>query len=261
MKNGLFDTHCHLTDKLYKNRSVTSIVNESVKAGVIRMIDVAVDFEYSKIAHKNSLLFNEVYFSVGIHPYSCKNGIFFKPEELKQINLWRKTEKLVAVGECGLDFYRENSNLEKKNQKDGFIKQIELSILLKLPLIIHSRNANNEVIKILTEYPKSFGVIHCFNGSLKDANEFINLGFLISFGGILTFEKTEELREIAKTISLNKIVLETDSPYLTPAPFRGKINFPYHIKKVANLISKLRNMPLEEIIRITSINATNLFKV
>lgn len=257
--NCLFDTHCHLTDKNYKDNSMTELIFETRRLGVRKILTVGTNFIDSIAAMRIATIYEGVFFSFGLHPNCASNGEIFTKKNIEKIYENVNNRKFIAIGECGLDYYHPTSDEKKKMQKDAFIQQIEMAIKLKRPLIIHTRNAHSETIKILSKYSNINGVIHCFQGTKKEALKYVELGFYISFSGIITFDNAKDIKEVVKVLPLNKILIETDAPYLAPHPYRGQINFPWFVKLVANELAKILNISFEEILKITFNNAESLF--
>jgi TatD DNase family protein len=182
-------------------------------------------------------------------------------EVLIRIDHFAENDKVVAIGETGLDYFYMNS--EKEIQINSFSEQIRLGKKHDLPIIIHVRDAHEDMIEILSKesMPDTPGVIHCFTGDYDTAKKYLDLGFYISFSGIVTYKRSEELREAAKKIPKDKILIETDSPYLAPVPHRGKPNEPSYVKHVAETISDVRGISFDEIAEITKANAEKLFRI
>lgn len=236
----LIDTHCHLTKRFWEDS--TDIIAWAKEAGVEKFVCVGTNFEDSAEAIKVANKFEGVYASVGIHPEeTCDDWEKF--EELIS------KPKVVAIGECGLDY-----KVGLPGQKEVFLKQIELAKKLNLPLIIHCRDAQEDMSKI--DLTANRGVFHCFAGGIN-----IPDSFYVSFAGNVTFKNAPNLREIAKTIPLEKLLLETDSPLLAPEPVRGSKNSPKNVKIIASLLSELKGVSVEELEKITSENAARLFGI
>jgi len=238
----------------------------------IWLINVGSQFETSVKAVDMAKNYDRgIYAAVGLHPIHVSGSGFhpeiFKIEEYKK--LIRSSEKLVAIGETGLDFFHDDKNF--KNQQQVFLQHIKLAQEFNRPLILHSRNSKDgqknayqEILNILTEISNSQsvrGVIHCFGGTLEEAEKFLDFGFYIGFTGIITFPKAESIREIAQAIPLERILIETDCPFLAPEPYRGQRNQPQYVKFTAEKIAEIKNVDLEDVINQTSENATELFKL
>jgi len=204
-----------------------------------------------------STLYDEVYFTLGVHPHEANQ---LNNDVIKKIYINENNKKFIAIGETGLDYFYNNS--DKSTQISSFEKQIEISQNLSIPLVIHMRSAEEDTLKIIRKKikEKNFnGVIHCFTGTKKFADEIIELGFYISASGIITFKKSFDLRDIFATIPYDKILVETDSPYLSPEPLRGKINQPSHIIHTIKKLSEIRNISYNEIVNLTKQNFFKLF--
>lgn len=245
----LIDTHCHLSYETYKD--LEDIVNNM--NGI--MITSGCDDESNKEVLELVKKYENVYGTVGIHPENL-DGINSDSFRLIESNI--NNEKIVAIGEIGLDYYYTKDNMNR--QKEVFEYQVKLAEKLNIPIVVHSRDSIQDTYDILKKY-KVKGTIHCFNSSLEMAREFIKLGYKIGIGGVLTFKNSKKLREIVKELDLKDIVLETDSPYLTPEPFRGKQNNPFNVYYVALKVSELKNISLDKVLEITNKNAIDLYKL
>jgi len=252
---SLIDSHCHLYYEPYK-LNLKKNIDECNKNNVNLLLSIGVDYQTSLENIKIAENFNEVYCTIGLHPNYVKE----KSSEVDKIfDLIDTSNKIIGIGECGIDLFRSQDNL--KEQIKYFELQIEFAIKKKLPVIIHSRDSHDEIIKVLNNY-KNFNfkfIMHCFSGSLDYATQYINLGGYISFSGILTFKNASELQNVCKNISNDKILVETDSPYLTPHPFRGKINHPKNTYLVAKKVAEIKGLTVEEISKTTSNNFYKLF--
>lgn len=245
------DTHCHLSKEYYKDLDIiinncrnnqvnTLIISGCDKNGIIEGLEVIKQYP-------------NIYMTIGFHP--SETDITNEEDLLWLETLIKSNKKIIGVGEIGLDYYWIKDNKEK--QKELFKKQLELAAKLNLPVIIHSREATQDTYDILKEYHLK-GIIHCYSGSLEMAKKYIKLGYKIGIGGVLTF-KNSNLKELVKEISLKDITLETDSPYLTPDPYRGKQNSPEYIPIIAKKISEIKEVTLEEVAQETNSNANDLF--
>lgn len=250
----IIDTHMHIFEDEYKD-IIDEVINEAIDNDVRKMIAVGFDYQSSLKAIELANKFPFIYASVGLHPSEVLKE---KDKELKWIYELAKNKKVIAIGEIGLDYYWDKSFVDE--QKEMFIKQLNIANKLKLPVIIHCRDAINDCYKIV-KTTNNKGVMHCFSSSLEMAKEFIKLGYYIGIGGVVTFKNSKEIKEIAKSVDLNKIVSETDSPYLTPEPFRGKLNKPGYTKYVVEEIAKLRNENIAKVKLILEENANQLFNL
>lgn len=254
MNDFLVDTHSHI-DMADFETDLDLIINNAVDAGVEKIVIPSVDVNSFEKVIAISNKYDGVYCALGIHPSEAHKG---KDEDFEEIMELAKFEKVVAVGECGLDYYWDKTFIEE--QKKVFVRQVEIANLLKKPIIVHDREAHKDCFDILCQNVKDIPVImHCFSGSLEFANECIKKGFYIALGGVVTFKNAKKAHEIAKNIPLESLLLETDAPYLTPEPFRGKRNEPAYIKLVAERIAELRGCSLEDIAQATTKNARNVF--
>ncbi len=249
----MIDTHAHLD--MIKNP-------EDVKESVEKLdyiITIGCDKEEIFKAVEFAEKYENVFASVGYHPYDVKG---LKDEDIQVLkDLATKNEKVVAIGECGLDYYRDITPVDI--QKDFFEKQILLAKELGLPLIVHSRSANKDTVKLLEKhapYPSS-GIIHCFGGDIPMMEACIEMGFYISFAGNITYPKADNLREVLKKVPLNRLLLETDSPFLSPQKRRGKPNKPSNIFFTLDFVSEYLGIDKKELEKITDENAKKLFKL
>lgn len=245
------DIHCHLDSSYYEN--INDIINNAKNNGVNRFIYNGCDLKTNKEVIDLINKYDCVYGAIGFHPTEL-DDITEEDYTFLEDNI--KNKKIVAIGEIGLDYHYEDTDKEK--QKYHFIKQLELARKYDLPVIIHSRDCIGETYNILKEYPVR-GVLHCYSGSLEMAREFIKLGFFISVGGIITFKNAKNIIEVIKNIDLSYVLLETDSPYLTPEPYRKKKNEPMYIPIIANKIAEIKEIDVEEVRAVTTKNAEALF--
>lgn len=255
----IFDTHIHLNDKkIYEN--LDFYIQDALNKGVKKFLCVGYDLESSKIAIEIANKYHEVYASIGIIPTEYKQ---YNDDSINSLRkLMDKSNKIVAIGEIGLDYYREKEESVRTLQKKIFIEQIELANELNLPISIHCRDAYKDTLDILKEHTCiKKGIMHCFSGSLESAKEFIKLGYLIAFGGVLTFKNSIKTKEVLKNIDLKDVVFETDAPYLAPTPFRGKINIPSYIVETVKYASSLLNCPKETLEDITYKNSLRILNI
>ncbi|MCP4219946.1 MAG: TatD family hydrolase [bacterium] len=241
---NFIDFHCHLDMKAFDGKR-QDIINEYFNEGYEKLVTVADPYEPESfgITEEITAMHPQVYCMAAAHPH---NADAYTDDIEKNIIDFIGKNKAIAVGEAGLDFHYNLSTPE--NQQRVFRRQIAIAQELKLPLVIHSRNAETLVMQILEETKFDQPVVfHCYTGSMEDAHEIIKRGFSISISGIVTFKKSEFLREIARMIPLDKIFTETDSPYLSPMPFRGKTNTPLRVKHVAELVAELKGIPVQEL--------------
>lgn len=253
---GIFDTHCHLMSHEYENEETSAIIVDAKISGVFWLNNVGYDLDSSQAAVRHAMQYDNVFATIGFHATDVAKYGFSDLEKLDQL---LNSDKVIAVGEIGLDYFHKTVSPDL--QKHWFIKQIELAKQHNLPLAIHCRDAYEDCYEILKEQKITQGLMHCYNGTIQMAQKFLDLGFYLSFAGNITFKNAQELREVAKMVPLNKILVETDAPYLTPDPYRGKKNYPKFIMYTVKKLAELKNMPVEEMIRITNKNARKLFNL
>lgn len=249
----MIDTHCHLDNEVFC-LDLDSVLKESKSVGVNWMLIPGADLKDLPRARDIAQEYPNVFFASGVHPYHLDDF------DLKQIKENQDHPKCVAIGECGLDYFRlpESGVPEyKKIQKECFIAQIELALSVDKPLILHVRDASFDVAEILREFPKARGVFHCFNAD-QILLEFSDR-FYYGIGGVLTFKNARRLVEVLPLIPKERLLLETDAPYLTPHPFRGMRNEPKYIPLVAQKISEILEIPLQKVIEICRENTQRLF--
>ena len=247
----LIDTHAHIYYEDYAN-DLPGVINRAKKNNVNKIICVGTDIKTSQESLNISKLYDNIYCTVAIHPHEAKIA---RNCYISDLNRMAKNAKVVAIGESGLDYYYNHSS--PAIQKKIFIDQIALSKDLDLPIVVHNRESDNDMIDILQKH-KPTGVVHCFSGDSILAKKLIDIGFYISFTGIITF-KNSTLSSIIKEIDMDRIMLETDSPYLTPVPNRGKLNEPSNVKIIAQKIAEIKELELEFVISKTTENALKLF--
>ena len=245
MKDYLIDTHAHL-----------DMLSEIDISGVGKVVVPSVEIKAMERVVSLSEIPN-IYSMIGIYPSEAKT--YTQQVENKMIEL-AKSPKVVAVGEIGLDYYWDKSFVDL--QKEVFIKQINLANKLNLPIVVHYREAHKDCFDILKEHNKGSKILfHCFSGSVEFMCECVKQGWLIALGGVVTFKNAVKMKEVAREVPLDKLVLETDAPYLTPVPYRGKENKPAYVRYVAEEIAQIRGISLEEIIDITTRNAEEFFGI
>ena len=252
----IFNTHTHINDdKEYFE--VDKIISECKEEKVTKLLVIAYDYKSSLRAIELANNYEGVYAAIGIHPSDItkENNTIENLEELLN-----KSNKIIAIGEIGLDYHWEDYP-SKEVQIEWFIKQIKLANKYNLPIIIHSRDAMGDTVEVLKqnkEYYKK-GIMHCYQGSIETSKELEKLGFYFSFAGPLTYKNSDKLKEVAKNIPIDKILVETDDPYLPPVPFRGKQNHPKYVTYVVTELANLRNLSYEETCEITYNNALKVF--
>jgi len=248
----LIDTHCHLFYDDLKN-DLPGVLERANELGVTRFICVGTNLEDSRESLELAEKYEPVYASVGVHPHDTKD---VKDGYLRELEELLGHPKVVACGEMGLDFFRKIS--KPTIQVKVFREQMELAQEMKKPVIFHNREADDDVVSILSGYPGMNGVAHCFSSDLATANSFLKLGYYISFAGNLTF-KNSNLPRVGKQLPLERLMVETDSPYLSPVPFRGKPNEPGRTRFVAETLAEIQGISIETVASQTSENAKCLF--
>ncbi|NNU91109.1 TatD family hydrolase [Anoxybacillus sp. CHMUD] len=253
----LFDTHAHLNATQF-NEDVEQVIERARAEGVSHIVVVGFDRPTIERAMELADQYSFIYAAVGWHPV---DAIHMTDDDLMMIEQLAAHPKVVALGEMGLDYYWDQS--PKEVQKEVFRKQIRLAKKVKLPIIIHNRDATADIVHILQEEQAAEvgGVMHCFSGSIEVAQQCMDMNFYISFGGPVTFKNAKKPKEVAKEIPLDRLLIETDCPYLTPHPFRGKRNEPSYVKYVAEAIAELKGLSFEEVAQKTSDNAKRLFGI
>lgn len=253
----LFDTHAHLNATQF-NEDVEQVIERARAEGVSHIVVVGFDRPTIQRAMELAEQYSFIYAAVGWHPV---DAIHMTDEDLIMIERLAAHPKVVALGEMGLDYHWDQS--PKEVQKEVFRKQIRLAKKVKLPIVIHNRDATADIVHILQEEHAGEvgGVMHCFSGSIEVARQCIDMNFYISFGGPVTFKNAKKPKEVAKEIPLDRLLIETDCPYLTPHPFRGKRNEPSYVKYVAEAIAELKGISFEEVAQKTSDNAKRLFGI
>jgi len=249
----LVDTHCHLDFPEYE-QDRDEVINRAHQNGVDYIIDIGSSLEGSRRAVELAQKYESVYAVVGVHPHEADN---FTPETVKEIRNLAKNKKVVAIGEIGLDYFKQFS--KKENQLPLFLSQLKLAKELNLPLVIHTRDAQEDTLGILKEAMPVKAVVHCFSGDNLFLKECLDLGFLISFTCNITYKKAQGLRDMVKFAPLESLLLETDAPYLSPEGFRGKRNEPLQVRLLAGAVADLKGLKVEEVERVTTENARRFF--
>ena len=247
------DTHCHIYYDKYQN-DITDVINRAKDKNIKHIICVGVDLESSEKSIILSDQYESVFATVGYHPHESKLAVDSYLDKMLEL---LKHPKAVAIGEIGLDYYYKHS--DKKTQIKVFREQLELAKDLDMPVVIHNRESDKDLYDNLKNLKINNGVIHCYSSDIKYANKIFDLGLLVSFTGILTFSKS--LQAVVKEIPLEKMMIETDSPYLTPIPFRGKRNEPHMVSLVAEKIAEIKNISIDEVAHVTTETAKNFFGI
>ncbi len=254
----LIDSHCHLIFENFEE-DLEDVVLRWRSIGVQKLLHACCELSEIPKLKKISHTIDELYYSVGLHPLEA--GKWKENSKLILENAAQADRRVVAIGELGLDFFK---NKNKVKQIEALIPQMNLAFELNLPVIIHCREAANEMIKICSDLSKEGkcpkGVLHCWTGTPDEMKQFLDLGFYISFSGIVTFPKAYEIHECAKIVPSNRYLIETDAPFLAPVPYRGKRNEPAFVESVAKSLAKIRSSELKNIAEESSRNAEDLFK-
>ena len=252
----IIDSHCHLDFKEFNedfNDVLLNAKNNNI-SGIQTICTKINEFpQILDIAKKHS----NIWCSVGTHPHNAESEKHISQDTIKKLC---DNDKVIGIGETGLDYYYENSN--KEDQINSFLKHIEVAKITSIPLIVHARDADDDIIEILTkEYNKSpfTGVIHCFTSSYKLAEAALSIGFYISFSGIITFKNADEIRNSCKKIPMERILVETDAPFLAPVPYRGKRNQPSYITETIKKVAEIKEHTVEEVTKTTTNNFFHLF--
>jgi len=252
----MIDSHCHLDhEPLFKN--LKNVISNSKTEGVEKILTICTTKESFNSILEIIKYDKIIYGTYGIHPHETNTNILTTQEIVDTIN---KNNRIIGVGETGLDFYYNNS--DKESQIKSFKNHIEASIELRMPVIVHSRNAEDETFELLNNYNKSKNLkilMHCFTGSKNFVDKLLSLGAYFSASGIITFKNSVELQSTFKEIPLDKLLIETDSPFLSPEPMRGKKNEPSYIKYTLEKLSKIKNIDKKKLDKITTNNFNNLF--
>ena len=258
---GLFDTHAHYFDTRYNEEGIDTdaLLNDIFSGGVENIVNVGTNNENSLLAIAQAKKYDGMYAAVGIHPSDCYylDDLDAEMKKLRALLDTAKENKIVAIGEIGFDYHWEET--DKKKQREYFAAQMEESIKRRLPVIIHDRDAHGDCFDMIRAYPEARGVMHSYSGSAEMARELVKRGWYISFSGVITFKNAARVKEVAESVPLDRIMIETDCPYLAPHPFRGRINHSGYIRYTAEAVGEVMGLPFEEIEHITSENAKRFF--
>ena len=252
----LFDTHAHMDDRAFDTDRKT-LLEDLPNQGIAFLMNPGCSLASSRNADQLSREFDYIYAAVGSHPDAADEVNEAVLDEYRM--LCKQNPKIKAIGEIGLDYHYED--IPRDLQQKAFRAQMALAAELKLPAIVHERDAHEDGMKILEEFPSVTGVFHCYSGSLEMAKWLVNRGWYIGFTGVLTFKNARKALEVAAGIPLERLVLETDCPYMAPEPFRGKRNDPGKLYRMAEKLAQIRGLPVEEIHRITTENGKRLYRI
>ena len=252
----LADSHAHIDDERF-DADRDEVVARALAAGVSLIVNIGADMASSARSVALAEKYPGIYAAVGMHPHDSQD---MKENDYRQLEQWANHPKVVAIGEIGLDYHYDLS--PRSVQKEVFLRQLDLARKTGKPFIIHEREAHADMMDIIRNAARGLnGVFHCFSGSVETAREYLKMGFYISVAGPVTFPKSVKTKEVAKAVPLDRLLVETDSPYLTPKPFRGKRNEPAHVRLVAEEIANLRDISLAELAEATTANVRRLFNI
>ncbi len=250
----LVDSHAHLDNEAF-NEDREQVI-ERIKEEMEFVVNIAFDLESSKKSVEFANKYDFIYATIGFHPVDIEGYTDEAEKELE--NLAKNNKKVLAIGEIGLDYHWMTT--PKEQQQEIFRRQLDLATKLDLPIVIHSRDAMEDTVKILKEYPDVKGIFHCYPGSVETAKQLVDR-FYLGIGGVLTFKNAKKLVEVATDIPLDRLILETDCPYMAPTPFRGKRNEPIYVKYVAEKIAQLKNISYEEVAKATVENTKKAYRM
>ena len=252
----LADSHAHIDDERF-DADREEVVARALAAGVSLIVNIGADMASSARSVALAEKYPGIYAAVGMHPHDSQD---MKETDYRQLEQWATHPKVVAIGEIGLDYHYDLS--PRSVQKEVFLRQLDLARKTGKPFIIHEREAHADMLDIIRNAARGLnGVFHCFSGSVETAREYLKMGFYISVAGPVTFPKSVKTKEVAKAVPLDRLLVETDSPYLTPQPFRGKRNEPAYVRIVAEEIANLRDISLAELAEATTANVRRLFNI
>ena len=251
----IFDTHAHMNDRAF-DCDREELLQLLPGEGIGLLMNPGCNLEDSRQSVALAERYSYIYAAVGSHPDSADEVNEAVIEQYRQLC---RHEKVKAIGEIGLDYHYED--IPREIQKKAFMMQLELAQELGLPVIVHERDAHEDGMEIIRSFPGVTGVFHCYSGSAEMARQLVDLGWYIGFTGVLTFKNARKAIETAESIPLERIVLETDCPYMAPEPFRGKRNSPAYLFRMAEKLAEIRNMPVEDIRRITTENGKRLYRI
>lgn len=270
VNNGIFDSHCHLMSRHYQNEELDNLLNNAFVAGVGNILNVGFNLATSNQAVSQAYQYAsnnnvpKIFAAVGIHPTEVGKA---NSKAMAELVKFIQTGKVIAIGEIGLDYFHQDTPVEL--QKKWFTEQLKIAKKYDLPVLLHIRNAFNDAYEIVKEQGITKGILHCFTGTKEIAEKFLKLGFYISFAGNLTYKNAKELQAVIKEIPNNRILVETDAPYLTPEPLRGKkpnksgltVNFPVNIVFTVRKIAELKKIPEQTVRKMVNDNAIGLFNL
>ncbi|WMJ82467.1 TatD family hydrolase [Clostridium sp. MB40-C1] len=252
----IFDSHAHYDDESF-NEDRENVIKKLMENGIVGVLNCGASAEGMRDSVKLAEKYDIFYAAVGIHP---ENAYEFTDEVIDEIKELVKRDKVKAIGEIGLDYYWKE-NPPKEVQKKVFRKQMEIAKEINLPVVIHDREAHKDTLEIMKEFPEVKGVVHCFSGSVEFARECLKLGYYIGFTGVVTFKNARKILEVAEEVPLDRILVETDCPYMAPVPYRGKRNRSEYIEYIMEKIAEVKKISIEEIQYITIKNVKNMLSI
>jgi TatD DNase family protein len=252
----IFDSHAHYDDEAF-NIDRDEVIGNLRENGVVGVLNCGSSMEGAVSSVELAEKYDFFYAAVGLHPEYVGN---MDGASIEQLEMLCRSTKVKAIGEIGLDYYYEE-NPPKDVQREAFRKQMKLAEKLNLPVVIHDRDAHEDTLKILKEFPRVKGVVHCFSGSIEFARECLKIGYYIGFTGVVTFKNAKKIIEVAREVPLNRILVETDCPYMAPVPNRGKRNQSDYIKHIAKQLAEIKGIDTDEILAITKDNIMRLLNL
>ena len=252
----IFDSHAHYDDEAF-NEDRDEVLQGLKDKGVIGVLNCGASIESARMSVELSSKYDFIYSAVGVHP---EHADMVNEDVIEELRSLAQNSKVKAIGEIGLDYYYEE-NPCREIQKAAFKLQMELARELKLPVVIHDRDAHKDTLDIIKEFPEVIGVVHCFSGSVEFAKECLKLGYYIGFTGVITFKNAVKIIDVARVVPMDRILVETDRPYMAPTPFRGKRNQSDYIKYIIEKIAEIKEMTIGEIESTTVINVKRLLEI
>jgi TatD DNase family protein len=252
----IFDSHAHYDDEAF-NEDREEVIQGLKNKGVIGVLNCGASIEGARMSVELSNKYDFIYSAVGIHP---EHADMVNDKVIDELRNLARNPKVRAIGEIGLDYYYEE-NPSREVQKLAFKLQMNLAKELKMPVVIHDRDAHKDTLDILKEFPEVIGVVHCFSGSVEFAKECLKLGYYIGFTGVITFKNAKKVIEVAEVVPMDRILVETDCPYMAPTPHRGKRNQSDYIKYIIEKISEIKGKTIEEVEELTVFNIKELLKI
>lgn len=250
----MIDSHAHLNDPEFE-ADLAEVIQRAQAAGVTGIINIGYDLPSSRRAVELAAEYDWMYAAVAVHPHDART---VTPETLAELEQLVEAQRVVAIGETGLDYYYDNS--PRESQRQVFHQHLELAEKLGLPVVVHSRDATQDTLAIIKEHPNVHYLMHCYSQSRESVKSYLDLGCYISFAGPVTFKNAHKLREAAAAVPLDRLLIETDCPYLAPEPHRGRRNEPAWVKHVAEKLAELHGVQVEELIAVTTANTKAFFR-